>query len=585
MSSATLIDTATGRAKADLVLTDVQIVDVNTREVLPGGIAVSEGFICRVGDVTDLIGAKTQVIKGGGKYAAPAFIESHIHTESTMLTLTEFARAVVPHGTGTAVIDPHEIANVSGVRGIEIFMEEIRNLPLHIFLEVPSCVPAASPDFETSGGRIDAFTADRLLQDPAVIGLGEVMNVPGVLNNDEDLRLKIQFARSQGKVVEGHAPGLTGKLLNAYVAAGMMSDHECETSQEALERLHLGMTVMCREGSLARNMLDILVPLYKANRDLRGCTICSDDLSPVELAAWGHLDRSLRRAIVGGIDPLVALQLVTCNPAQFFHLPRIGVLGPGWSADIVLLDDLEKVGVELVIHRGQVVAKNGKLTVNLPAYEYPPDLTTTIRFGVLPTPQSYAVAATDGPHKARVIVAKEGTLITDNGTATLNAKEGFIRPDPKQDVLIIAVTERYMKRGRIGVGFVKGFGLKEGAIASSIAHDCHNLITVATSPEDALVAVSSVSQLHGGIVATRGNETLATLALPIAGLLSDQPVAKVAKAFEHVEAVAKEQLGCKLQHPFMTLSFMALPVIPHLRITDLGLVDVGEMKLVPPLLS
>jgi adenine deaminase len=281
----------------------------------------------------------------------------------------------------------------------------------------------------------------------------------------------------------------------------------------------------------------------------------------------------------------VALQLVTCNPAQFFHLPRIGVLGPGWSADILLLDDLEKIGVDLVIHRGQVVAKNGKLTVNLPAYEYPPDLTTTIRFGVLPTPQSYAVSATDGSHRVRVIVAKEGTLITDNGTATLNAKEGFVRPDPKQDVLIIAVTERYMKRGRIGVGFVKGFGLKEGAIASSIAHDCHNLITVATSPEDALVAVSSVSQLHGGIVATRGNETLATLALPIAGLLSDQPVAKVAKAFEHVEAVTKEQLGCKLEHPFMTLSFMALPVIPHLRITDLGLVDVGEMKIVSALLS
>jgi adenine deaminase len=585
MSSATLIDTATGRAKADLVLTDVQIVDVNTREVLPGGIAIREGIICRIGDVADLIGAKTQVIKGHNKYATPAFIESHIHTESTMLTLTEFARAVVPHGTGTAVIDPHEIANVSGVRGIEIFMEELRNLPLHIFLEVPSCVPAASPDFETSGGRIDPFTADRLLQDPAVIGLGEVMNVPGVLSNDEDLRLKIQFARSQGKVVEGHAPGLTGKLLNAYVAAGMMSDHECETPEEALERLHLGMTVMCREGSLARNMLDILVPLYKANRDLRHCTICSDDLSPVELEASGHLDRSLRRAIAAGIDPFVALQLVTCNPAQFFHLPRIGVLGPGCLADIVLLDNLEKVEVGLVIHRGEVVAKGGKLTVNLPTYEYPPDLTTTIRFGVLPTPQSYAVPGTEGAHKARVITAKEGTLLTGNDTATLNARDGFVRPDPKQDVLLIAVTERYMKRGRIGVGFVKGFGLKEGAIGSSIAHDCHNLITVATSPEDALVAVSSVSQLHGGIVVTRRNETLASLALPIAGLLSSQPVAKVAKAFEHVEATTEEQLGCKLEHPFMTLSFMALPVIPSLRITDLGLVDVAEMRIVPPLLT
>jgi adenine deaminase len=345
------------------------------------------------------------------------------------------------------------------------------------------------------------------------------------------------------------------------------------------------MTVMCREGSLARNMLDILVPLYKANRDLRHCTICSDDLSPVELEASGHLDRSLRRAIAAGIDPFVALQLVTCNPAQFFHLPRIGVLGPGCLADIVLLDNLEKVEVGLVIHRGEVVAKGGKLTVNLPTYEYPPDLTTTIRFGVLPTPQSYAVPGTEGAHKARVITAKEGTLLTGNDTATLNARDGFVRPDPKQDVLLIAVTERYMKRGRIGVGFVKGFGLKEGAIGSSIAHDCHNLITVATSPEDALVAVSSVSQLHGGIVVTRRNETLASLALPIAGLLSSQPVAKVAKAFEHVEATTEEQLGCKLEHPFMTLSFMALPVIPSLRITDLGLVDVAEMRIVPPLLT
>ena len=245
MSQKTLIDAALGRSKADIVLTDLQIVDVNSREILEGGIAIKEESIVRIGDVSDLIGSKTQVIKGRGRFATPAFIESHIHVESTMLTLTEFARAVVPHGTGTAVIDPHEIANVSGIRGLEIFMQETRNLPVRIFIEVPSCVPAVSPKLETTGARLDAFTIDRLLQDPAVIGLGEVMNVPGVLSNDEEIHLKIQFARSQGKVVEGHAPGLMGKELNAYTAAGIMSDHECETAEEAIARLRLGMTVMC----------------------------------------------------------------------------------------------------------------------------------------------------------------------------------------------------------------------------------------------------------------------------------------------------------------------------------------------------
>ena len=584
VSSPGLIEAALGRSKADLVLVDVHIVDVVSREVMKGGIAVKEETICRVGDVADLIGPETQVIKGRGQYACPAFIESHIHVESTMLSLTEFARGVVPHGTGTAIIDPHEIANVAGIRGIEVFMEEAKRLPLRILLEVPSCVPAASPDLETSGARIDAFTVDRLLQDPGVIGLGEVMNMAGVLANDEETHLKIQFARSRGKVVEGHAPGLSGKQLNAYAAAGIMSDHECERTEEALERLRLGMTVMCREGSLTKNMVDLLLPLYKEGRDLRRCTICSDDLSPVDLADRGHLDKSLRKVIKAGVDPIVALQLVTCNPAQYFHLPTLGVLGPGYTADIVLLDDLEKVNVELVIHRGRVVARRGRLTVDLPSYDYPMDLKTTIRFGGIPTPIHYTIPAEDGAHKARVIVAKEGSLITGQEVATLEATDGFVKPDVENDVLIIAVTERYMKRGHIGVGFVKGFGLQEGAIASSIAHDSHNIITVAASPEEALMAVSGVSQMQGGLVAVKGTKILAKLPLPIAGLLTDQPVAKVASALRQVRAAAR-RLGCSFEHPYMTLSFMALPVIPALKITDLGLVDVNKMKIVSPLLS
>lgn len=584
MSQRTLIDASMGRIKADVVITDIYPIDVNSREILEGGIAIKEEMICRIGDVSDLIGPKTQVIKGRGRYATPAFIESHIHVESTMLTLTEFARAVVPHGTGTVIIDPHEIANVTGIRGLEVFMEEARDLPVRVFMEVPSCVPAASPDVETTGSRLDAFTIDRLLQDPSIIGLGEVMNVPSVLNNDEEIHLKIQFARSQGKVVEGHAPGLSGRKLNAYIAAGIMSDHECETAEEAIERLQLGMTVMAREGSIVRNMLDILLPLYKEDRDLRRCTICSDDLSPVELADLGHLDRSLKRAIEAGIDPLVALQLVTSNPAQFFNLPRLGVLAPGFIGDIILLDDLKKVNVELVIHRGSVVAKNGKLTAKIQRYEYPPDLRTTIRFGGIPTAFNYRVPAEDGAHDVRVIVAKEGSLTTESDVATLEANNGYIHPDTSKDILTIAVTERYMKRGNIGVGFIKGFGLKEGAIASSIAHDSHNIITVATSPEEALMATSSVSQISGGITATQGPKTMATLPLPIAGLITDEPVDKVAKQLQNVRAAA-HNLGCSLEHPFLTLSFMALPVIPMLKITDMGLIDVSQMKIVSPIIK
>ncbi len=584
MSQRTLIDASMGRIKADLVITDVQPVDVISREILEGGIAVKENTICRIGDVSDLIGNKTKVIKGKGRYATPAFIESHIHVESTMLTLTEFARAVIPHGTGTVIIDPHEIANVTGIRGLEIFMEEARNLPLRILMEVPSCVPAAPPEFETSGSRLDAFTIDRLLQDPSVIGLGEVMNVPAVLNNDEDIHLKIQFARSQGKVVEGHAPGLKGKKLNAYIAAGIMSDHECETAEEAIDRLRMGMTVMAREGSIVRNMLDILLPLYKEGRDLRRCTICSDDLSPVELADLGHLDRSLRRAIDAGIDPLVAIQLVTSNPAQFFNLSRVGNLAPGNVADIVLIDDLKTINVDLVLHRGQVVAKDGRLSTKLQRFDYPLDLRTTIRFGGIPTAVNYEISAEDGSHKVRVIIAKEGSLTTGSETHILEARDGHIHPNPEQDILTIAVTERYMKGGNIGVGFVQGFGLKEGAIASSIAHDSHNIITVATSSEDALMAVSTVSQSNGGIAAVVGRKVIATLPLPIAGVITDEPVEKVARQLQAVRTAAHD-LGCTLEHPYLTMSFMALPVIPSLKITDKGLIDVDEMKIVPIVLS
>lgn len=580
MSQRTLIDASMGRIKADVVITDVQPIDVISREILEGGIAIKEGTICRIGDVSDLIGSKTKVIKGLGRYAAPAFIESHIHVESTMLTLTEFARAVIPHGTGTVIIDPHEIANVTGIRGLEIFMEEARNLPLRILMEVPSCVPAASPELETAGARLDAFTVDRLLQDPMVIGLGEVMNIPAVLNNDEEIHLKIQFARSQGKVVEGHAPGLKGKKLNAYIAAGIMSDHECETAEEAVDRLRLGMTVMAREGSIARNMLDILLPLYKEGRDLRRATICSDDLSPVELADIGHLDRNLRRAIDAGIDPLVAIQLVTSNPARFFNLPRVGHLAPGNMADIVLIDDLQKINVDMVLLRGRLVAKNGRLTVKLPKFQYPPDMKTTVRFGGIPTDLNYIIPAPDGKHKVRVITAHEGSLLTESEIHTLEAFEGYIHPDPERDILTIAVTERYMKGGNIGVGFIKGFGLKDGAIASSIAHDSHNIITVATSPDDALMAVSAVSQTMGGIAAVKGRKIIASLPLPIAGVITDEPVEKVARQLQAVRAAAQE-LGCTLEHPFLTMSFMALPVIPALKITDKGVVDVKEMKIVP----
>lgn len=563
-TSSRLIAVAKGEQPADLVLANARVVNVFTGEVEPANVAISQGRIAGIGDYHQA----AEILDLEGKYLAPGFIDGHTHLESSMLDVSQYARAVVPRGTLAVVTDLHEIANVCGLDGMKYVVDGARSLPLDLFLMAPSCVPATH--LETSGASLDAEALAQVLQWEGCIGLGEVMNFPGVIAGDQDILSKIELVR--GRVIDGHAPGVTGRNLNAYIAAGIRSDHESVSLSEAEEKLRRGMFVMIREGSSEKN-LDALLPLVTDKRYKR-CLFVVDDRSCVDLLNDGDIDAVLRRAIASGLDPVRAIQLATINAADYFKLDMLGAVAPGYWANLNVIADLDKMIIEMVYYRGNLVAQGGR-----PLFEVDTIDNQGLSGTVNIKPLSVEVLGLEASGDTEpVIEIVPGQIITRKRSEQLPVVDGLVMADVSRDILKLVVVERHKASGNIGRGLVIGFGLKDGALASSIAHDSHNIVAVGTSDRDILTAVKEIERLGGGLVATAGGKVLASLALPIAGLLSPEPLEVVVDKLQKLEQVAAD-LGTGLISPFSVLSFVALPVIPELRLTDLGMVDVVQFRL------
>jgi len=557
-----LIAVARGEQPADLILAGARVVNVFTGEIERTSVAIVGDSIAGVGDYQ----SASKVLDLEGKYLLPGFINGHTHLESSMLSVGQYARAVVPRGTLAIVTDLHEIANVAGLRGIRYVLTRARRLPLALFLMAPSCVPATH--LETSGAEITAGDIRRLQKSRDVIGLGEVMNFPGVLAGSEVVLPKITGSRG---VIDGHAPGLRGKDLNAYLSAGITSDHESVSLEEAREKLRRGMFIMIREGSSEKN-LEALLPLV-GDETFQRCFFVVDDRSCRDLLRDGDIDAVLRKAIRLGLDPVRAVQMATIIPARYFRQYRLGAVAPGYLANLLVTDDLSRLELDMVFYQGRLVASNGEPLFSLPGGNQ--DLTDTMRTGPLSQDSFELLAAGE---TSPVIEVVPGQIITRRCEERAKTVGSIEVADTERDILKLVVVERHQATGNIGLGLVKGFGLKQGALASSVAHDSHNIVAVGTSDRDILTAVAEVARLGGGLAAAASGHVLASLALPIAGLLSPEPLETVVAQMEKLDEVARK-LGTSLPAPFATLSFMALPVIPELRLTDLGMVDVNQFKL------
>ncbi len=563
MSLKKLISVARGEIPADLLLKNARIVNTFVGEIEQADVAIYGDRIAGVGDYDK---AK-EIIDLQGRFLAPGLINGHTHIESSMLHPARYAQAVVPKGTLAVVTDLHEIANVCGFEGIKFVMDWAQKLPLDIMFMAPSCVPATH--LETSGAQITSKEVKKILTYPNVIGLGEMMNFPGVVSGDEEVLQKI--GASKGKVIDGHAPGLTGKELNAYLSAGILSDHESTTLEEGKEKLRRGMYLMIREGSSEKN-LDALLPLVTDNTYKR-CFFVVDDRSCSDLLREGDIDAVVRKAIDRGLEPVRAIQMATINPAEYFRLYDRGGIGPGYMANLMTITDLAKLEIDMVFYQGKLVAKQGK-----PLFPQPPvtlELRGTVRIRPI-MGKSLKIAAANETYPVIEIVP--GQIVTKKAVEMINVVDGVVMPDLERDILKLVVVERHKASGNIGLGLVKGFGLKKGALASSVAHDSHNIIAVGANDLDILKAIEEINRLQGGLVVCANLEILASLPLPIAGLLSPEPLDVVVFQHENVEKAAAS-LGNLPSAPFAILSFLALPVIPELRLTDLGLVDVVEFKL------
>jgi adenine deaminase len=560
------IQIASGHGIADLLIKNGRVVDVFSGQIEKKDVAIFGGVIVGFGDYQ-----AREIIDVKGDFLCPGLIDGHVHIESSMVTIPEFARAVLPNGTTTVVTDPHEIANVLGREGIRFMAESARGLPLNVFIMLPSCVPATH--METSGATLRAIDLKSLFKEPWVIGLAEMMNFPGVIFRNPEVIKKIEMAK--GKRIDGHAPMLSGKGLYAYLTAGIRSDHECTTLREAKEKLKNGMWIMIREGTTARNLRGLL-PLVQP-KNARRFLFVTDDRHPKELLEEGHIDSMVRQAIRWGIDPILAIQMATLNPAEYFRLDDLGAIAPSYRADIVSFDHLGRFQIKKVFKDGVLVADNGKMLSSSIRKRKSPKVKGSVRIKPLKN-NSFLLRSDES--LAKVIQLIPDQIITKKGVKKILLKEGVAHPNIKEDILKIVVVERHKATGNIGIGFVQGFGLKKGAIGSSVAHDSHNLVIVGTNDQDILKAAEVIQAMSGGLVAVLDGRVLASLPLPIAGLMSEASVAQVNLQLEALHHAAKN-LGCKIPDPFMTLSFLSLPVIPELKITDKGLVDVNQFKFVP----
>lgn len=554
-----LIAVAAGREKADLVLKNAKYLNVFSNEFLSGDIAVANGLIAGVGKYD----GKTE-IDVSGKLVLPGFIDAHIHLESSMVTPAEFAKAVVAHGTTTVITDPHEITNVMGIDGVEYMIQASQNLPIDVHFMMPSCVPAT--EIDESGAELDCKDIDLYLDNKKVLGLAEMMNYVGVINGDKNVLSKIVTSQAHHKKIDGHAPELSGNDLNAYIAAGVYSDHECSTFENALEKLRKGQFIMIREGTAAHN-LKALMPLLTQQYYAR-CMFATDDKHPSDLLYGGHIDYIVKQALKNGVDPIVALKTATHHAARYFLLNNKGAIASGYLADIVVVDNLEDFNVETVFKCGKLVFDGKVKDFSAPTVDekLAEKCFDTFHLDSV-TPSSFKV---DG--KLGLIGLVGGELLTRNlGTAD--------KIDVENDILKIACIERHKGTNHIGVGYVKGYSLKSGAVATSVAHDSHNIITVGCNDDDIAVAVNAIKDSKGGIAVVENGKIKALLELPIAGLMSDEPLTTVNEKLENAKLSAYELGADKSIDPFMTLSFLSLPVIPSLRITTKGVFDAENWKM------
>lgn len=578
-----LVDVAMGRAYADLVIRGASLVNVHTAEIIPGtDVAAARGRIALVGDAGHTIGPNTLVIDAQGYFLTPGFLDSHIHVESSMVNVTGFAGAVLPHGTTAIFMDPHEIANVLGLEGVRLMHEEGKDVPLRVFTTLPSCVPAA-PGMEDAGAAIGPEEVREALAWDGVVGLGEMMNFPGVLANDATVQAIIRETLKAGKVVTGHyAMPPEGRGLHAYMAAGVTSDHESVSKEDALAKIRSGMYAMLREGSAWHDIKETIRALTEHHIDSSYCLLCSDDSHPDTLLDRGHLNYVVMRAIQEGINPIRAIQMATINTARYFRCDAdLGSIAPGKYADMLLLSDLARVSVDKVIIAGNLVAQKGKMLLELPKRKYPGFVRHSVRLTRALDESHFRVQAPRGTAQAviRVIQIAEAQVGTKELHLTVPVENGLIHANPRQDLAKVAVFERHSGSGSHALGFVTGFGFTHGAVASTVAHDSHNLLIVGTNDADMAVAGNILAEHGGGMVAVSQGEVLALVELPVAGLMSDRPVEEVAGAVAAL-AAAWKQLGCPLVSPFMTMALLSLPVIPALRLTNRGLVDVNSFSFV-----
>jgi adenine deaminase len=559
-----VIRVARGDAPCDIVLKGGYLVNVLSGEIYEADVGIFDGQVVGIGEYS---GREEVNVKG--KYICPGFIDGHVHIESSMVEVREFARAVVPLGTTSVVIDPHEIANVFGLEGIQYMLKSSKFNPLNVFLMLPSCVPAT--EFETSGSSLKGFDLYPLLTEKWVLGIGEVMNYTGVLNRDQDLLDKITMA--DVKRVDGHAPNLTGRDLCAYVAAGVRSDHEGTSVEEVREKLRLGLHIMIREGSLTKNLRDLLPVITPYN--ISRCFFVTDDRHPKDILEQGHINYMVRTAIESGIDPVSAVRLATVNGAEYFKLDKIGAVAPGYVADLLVLDSLEKVSVGKVFKRGVLVAEHGQLM----DLEYTPPkigLRSSINIKFL-TLDDFKMPARG--KRIRAIDLKPGEIRTGEYVTEAAVKDGLAVSDPGRDIIKVLVIERHHASESIARGFLKGLGLKRGAMASSVSHDSHNIVVAGVNDADMLEAVIEICRMKGGLAIVADGKVLGRLPLPVAGLMSDQPMAKVKQDLDHLDEVARS-IGIATREPFMALSFITLAVMPDLKLTDLGLFDVRKLEFV-----
>lgn len=565
-----LIDVSAGRVPADLVIKNCKVVDVYTGEIQAGDIAVCDGIIAGVGDYKG-----REIVDAGGKYAAPGFIDSHIHIESAFITPEEISRLLVPHGAATIIADPHEIVNVCGIPGMNYMLDAAEDAVLDIKFMLPSCVP--STPFEHAGAVIDAEAMKGSIGDERILGLGEFMNFPGVISADEDVLDKLLLAYEKRKLIDGHSPGISGKDLNAYAAVKIHTDHECSTLEEMKDRLSRGMYVLLRQGSACHNLRDLLPGVTPMNS--RRCLLCSDDRQPKTIFEEGHIDAHLRICVEEGLNPVTAIQMASLNAAECFGLDDRGAIAPGLRADIVLLDDLENFNVEKVWIAGKLSADAGKYQFSVKRRDITPVMGS---FHVKDFSEEKLKLKLKSGH-VHVIDILPGGVVTGKGTADVELDEkGDFLYDTSVDIVKAAVVERHKNTGNVAVGLLRGYGIKAGAVAISIAHDSHNIITAGISDSEIAFAVEQLIAQNGGVVLVKEGAVVESMPLPVGGIMSDQTGEWVDEKLTRIHKAAYEQLGISNDvEPVMTLCFMSLPVIPEVKLTDMGLFDVTQFKFIP----